>query len=94
MQLLKDTSAQLPTNAAFEPLAGALLEPCVKDAADKTTTIRRRLKAELGRWQTDAVLSLYSEVCLRREGVCSRFFTDQSGATVRLRAPQRNEVVM
>ena len=87
-QILAETpheGVQLPTNAAFEPLARRLLEPCVKDAADKATTIRKRLKADLGRWRAEAVLSLCNEVCLRHKGVCSRYFTDKAGETLRLR---------
>ena len=82
--------AQMPTNALFEPLARSLLEPCARDAADKATTIHRRLKADLGRLQADAVLSLCNEVCLRHKGACSRYFTDKSGATLRLRTPENN----
>ena len=81
---------QLPTSAAFEPLACVLLEPCVKDSADKATKIRRRLKADLGRWQAEAVLSLYNEVCLRHKGVCSRYFTNKNGTTLRLRTPENH----
>ena len=78
-------SVTLPTNAAFEPLACRLLEPCLKDAAHKATTIRKRLKADLGRWRAEAVLSCCNEVCLRHKGVRSRYFTDKNGATLRLR---------
>lgn len=88
---MKILDAAPPTSAAFEPLARELLEPCVKDMADKATTIRRRLKADLGRWQTEAVLSLYNEVCLRHKGVCSRYFTDEAGTTLRLRRPENND---
>ena len=87
MEAPSNMIGQLFTNAVFEPLACSFLEPCVKDAADKATTIRRRLKADLGRWQAEAVLSLYNEVCLRHKGVCGRYFTDASGATLRLRLP-------
>lgn len=75
------------TSAAFEPLARQLLEPCSKEAADKATMIRRRLKSELGRWQANAVLSLYREVCLRHQGECNRYFTDAAGVTQKLRSP-------
>ena len=93
MQGNQHAGVQLPTSAAFEPLARALLKPCVKDAADKATRIRRRLKADLGRWQADAVLSLYNEVSLRHKGVCSRYFTDETGATLRLQRPECNDGV-
>ena len=79
------SATQPPTNAAFEALAHQLLEPCPKEAADKATTIRRQLKADLGRWQADAVLSLFKEVCLRHQGVCSRYFTNAARVTVKLR---------
>jgi hypothetical protein len=81
------TGTRLPTNADFEPLARQLLAPCAKDMADKATIIRRRLKADLGRWQAEAVLSLYNEVCLRHKGLCSRYFTDKAGATLKLQRP-------
>lgn len=76
-----------PAAADFEPLACRLLEPCAKDEASKATTVRKRLKLELGRWQAEAVLSLYTEVCLRNKGACSRYFVDEAGVTQRLRSP-------
>ena len=81
------TCMQLPTNAALEHLASKLLEPCPKEDADKATVIRRQLKADLGRWQAEAVLSCYVEACLRHQGKCSRYFVDEAGATLRLIAP-------
>ena len=74
-----------PSTADFEPLACRLLEPCAKGEAHKATTIRKQLRLELGRWQAEAVLSLYTEVCLRSKGVCSRYFVDSAGMTLRLR---------
>lgn len=76
---------QCPAAADFEPLARLLLEPCAKHEAQKATTIRKQLKMKLGRWQAEAVLSFCSEVCLRSEGVCSRYFVDSAGMTLRLR---------
>ena len=83
----RTSGTRIPLNVDFEPLAHQLLEPCPKDMADKATTIRRRLKADLGRWQADAVLSLYIEVCLRHRGLCSRYFVDNAGVTMRLQRP-------
>ena len=76
---------QCPAAADFEPLARLLLEPCAKHEAQKATTIRKQLKSKLGRWRAEAVLSLCSELCLRSEGVCSRYFVDNAGVTLRLR---------
>ena len=79
------TAARTPCTADFEPLARRVLECCPKEDADKATTIRRRLKADLGRWQAEAVLSLFREAPLKHKGVCSRYFTDGAGKTIRLR---------
>lgn len=76
---------QVLDNAAFEPIGRTLLEPCPRNAADQATVIRRRLKQDLGRWQAEAVLSCYTEVCLRHHGKCSRYFVDNNNATLRLR---------
>jgi len=76
---------QCPAAADFEPLAHLLLEPCAKHEAQKATAIRKQLKTKLGRWQAEAVLSLYSEVCLRSGGKCSRYFVDSAGVPLRLR---------
>ena len=82
---------QLPGRAAFEPLASHLLEPCPRHAADHATVIRKHLKAGIGRWQAEAVLSCYSEACLRHKGKCSRYIVDATGATLRLRRPTNAE---
>ena len=79
------TDTQVPSNAAFEPLAHQLLEPCHRDDAESATAIRRRLKQDLGRWRAEAVLSFCREACLRHQGKCSRYFVDAAGATLRLR---------
>ena len=79
------TAALTPCAADFEPLARRLLVCCPKEEADKATTIRRRLKADLGRWQAEAVLSLFREAAPKHKGVCSRYFTDAAGNTLRLR---------
>jgi len=85
------TGVQVPSNAAFEPLARQLLEPCPRHDAERATAIRRRLKQDLGRWRTEAVLSFYTEACLRHQGKCSRYIVDAMGATVRLRRPMNAE---
>ena len=79
-------SLGLLTNAGFEPLAHQLLEPCTKDVANTATLIRKHLKSQLGRWQADALLSLYNNVRLRHKGVRSRYFTDKDGRTLKLRS--------
>jgi hypothetical protein len=76
----------------FEALACALLEPCAKEEADFATVVRTRLKAYFGRWQAEAALSRYTEVCLRHQGKCSRYFVDDTGATLRLRRQANADV--
>ena len=83
---------QVPSNAAFEPLARQLLEPCPRHDAERATVIRRRLKHDLGRWRAEAVLSFCTEACLRHNGKCSRYFVDAMGATLRLRVHANAEV--
>ena len=69
----------------IDPNWHALLVPCARENADKATTIRRTLKALLGRWQTEAVLSAYKETCLRI-GPCGRYIVNEKGETLRLAA--------
>ena len=76
---------RLPTSTDLVKVAQELLEPCKKEEAQKATVVRRWLKAAMGRWQADAVLSCYSEVCLRSNGVCSRYFVDGGRRPLKLR---------
>ena len=48
---------QLPSRALLEHVGMEFLETCPREAADTVTTIRKHLKAEIGRWQADAVMS-------------------------------------
>ena len=75
---------QLPSRALLELLGMEFLEACPRDAADTATTIRKHLKAEIGRWQADAVMSCHREACLRQNGKCSRFLMEIAGTTLRL----------
>ena len=78
----------LPGHALFEHLGVHFLEACPRKAADKVTTIRKHLKADIGRWQAEAVMSCYTEACLRQQGKCGRYLLDATGATLRLREPR------
>ena len=77
---------KLPTRSDLAALALELVEPCLIDEADRATVVRKRLKAEMGRWQADAVLSCFSEVCLKNKGVCGRYFVDGSRRPLKLKA--------
>ena len=78
-------STRVLDSAVFEPLAHSLLEPCPRDFADQATVIRKRLKEDFGRWQAEAVLSCYTEACLRHQGKRRRYFVNNEKATLRLR---------
>jgi hypothetical protein len=72
----------------IDPAWHNLLIPCPRGEADLAATIRRALKALLGRWQADWVLSSYTERILRSAGSqCGRYFVNAQGETVRLTAP-------
>ena len=89
--LVAEPAAGTLDMSQFEALAQLWLEPCPKEVADYATIVRRRLKADLGRWQAEAVLSSYGEACLRHQGKCSRYFVDNTGSTLRLRKPANAE---
>ncbi len=75
----------MPGDSLFEELGLHFLETCPREDADRVATIRKHLKAELGRWQADAVMSCYTEACLRHQGKCGRYLVDDARGTLRLR---------
>ena len=86
----EEAVAQNITSQSIDPSWHALLEPCAREDADKATVIRRTLKGVLGRWQTEAVISVYKESILRI-GPCGRYFTNDKGETLRLAASVQRE---